>query len=89
MPTIEVMQQLRSLYKLSKTHLYSVVEIAVLRRGLTPKQFDLYRIWVKKRLYRKNEEILGTMAPELVKEKLNEVFGSVYEDYQRIFSLIK
>ncbi|KAL7416218.1 acyl-CoA N-acyltransferase [Mrakia frigida] len=43
-----------------------------------------YRLYVKERLYRFNFEILSQLKPKERKEKLEETFKAVKEDYERI-----
>lgn len=54
-----------------------------------PEVARRYRLLVKKRLYLRNKEPLDEMTKEEKKEKLEETFEVLKEDYLRILSKVK
>lgn len=49
-----------------------------------PKKERAYRLWVKERLYRFNYEMLKQMEKEERRDRLQDTFEGVMEDYERI-----
>jgi histone acetyltransferase 1 len=50
--------------------------------------YKQYRLQVKRRLYRHNEEVLASMEPDEMKKKLHETFLVVEEGYREILRAI-
>lgn len=89
-PTAEQITEVRLRYKLDKYHIIPLLETYFLKliKRNHPEMYKSYRIWVKKRIFRKNEEALATMPEEMVKQKLDETFCNVEEDYRRVLNLL-
>jgi histone acetyltransferase 1 len=84
------LKHLQEQYKLSKQHVTQLAEMFGLRsvRGLGDVQMKKYRVWVKKRLFKRNEEALDGIEADVVKDKLEETFRNVTADYCRIIESI-
>lgn len=48
------------------------------------RQYDLWQLWVKKRLYKHNKDSLTQLEASERKEKLDEALGAVELDYDRL-----
>ena len=84
-------ENVRTKYKFSKQQSVLLAELYRLYK-LNPKyklEMKEYRVWVKKRIYRKNEEALSGEDSYAVKDKLEQTFQNVLEDYQRILQGVK
>lgn len=83
-------EELRQRFKFSKQHFTILLEMYFLNRLGTRKNtkaFKAYRVWIKKRIYKKNEDVLKEMKDaRLVKEKLDLTFQTLTEDYERVLS---
>ncbi|PVU92644.1 hypothetical protein BB561_003707 [Smittium simulii] len=86
------LHNLMSASKFCKKQLIRVAELCLLKnlnnKSSKSDNFKEYRIWVKKRLFRQNYDMLIEMEPEERKKKLQDTFDSVYQDYIRILSTI-
>jgi hypothetical protein len=85
-PTRDEMDAVRIRCKLSKLHSVALFEIYALR--YLSGNLDgnkAWRLWVKKRIYIKNEDALADILEdkELVKSKIHETFLNVLADYER------
>jgi histone acetyltransferase 1 len=49
-----------------------------------PEMYKAYRLYVKKRLFRHNEEVLAPMSREERIEKLEETYKRVEDNYKEI-----
>eukprot|EP00158_Paraphelidium_tribonemae_P003317 Partr_v1_DN26041_c0_g1_i1_m783 putative Histone acetyltransferase type B catalytic len=81
-------ESVRLAYKFSSQQMTQLAEMYALYK-LNPRdqqQAKRVRVWIKKRIYRKNEEVLSTEDPDVVKEKLADTFNNVREDYQRVLN---
>ncbi|GAA5965247.1 hypothetical protein JCM3765_006371 [Sporobolomyces pararoseus] len=92
-PTIDrnLTEQIRKKYKLADRQFYRLVEMILLLQlpcepnDLSNQTARSYRLLVKKRLYLFNkEQLLQIEDPQERKDKLQETFESVVEDYRRL-----
>lgn len=105
------MQEARSLLKLSKNEFIAVCEMFMLfkikveskkLKSASKNNFLLkeFRFWVKKRIYKKNEDVLENMkteaieqgidGDELVKQKVDETYQNLLvNDYERIIDCLR
>jgi histone acetyltransferase 1 len=63
LPSKESIEEVREKLKLSKMHMAQLCELAAMKY-VPASDKDArrkFRVWVKKRIYRKNEEVLGTI----------------------------
>ncbi|PVV05186.1 hypothetical protein BB560_000298 [Smittium megazygosporum] len=78
--------------KFGKKQMVRIAELCLLRRlnkkPLDSKEVKEYRIWVKKRLFRQNYDVLIGMSPEDRKAKLAETYDNIIQDYNRILSIV-
>ncbi|KAH7360105.1 acyl-CoA N-acyltransferase [Rhexocercosporidium sp. MPI-PUGE-AT-0058] len=50
------------------------------------REFGLWQLWVKKRLYKHNKELLSQMEKDERLDKLDEVLAGVVTDYERLLN---
>ena len=88
-PSAEEIARVGAQYKFSKQHMVQLAELYVLKylKGSDAQPMRTYRLWLKKRIYRKNEEVLGSIEDQHeVKRKIADAYKNVEEDYRRILS---
>ncbi|KND02790.1 histone acetyltransferase catalytic subunit HAT1 [Spizellomyces punctatus DAOM BR117] len=87
-PTVK---ELATRFKLSKRQLERCMEMALLRnlKLKDKKAYQAYRMQVKRRIFRQNEEALMGLEKELRLEKLDETYVAVEEDHRRILERLK
>ncbi len=88
LPSEQDLEAVRRQYKLSRFHATSLFEMHILKQ-IPPSLERAYRLWVKKRIYLKNEEALAEMPKAQVKQKLAETYDNVVDDYLRILDALK
>lgn len=86
----KTMKGLQQKYKISRRQLARCVEMGVLMRLGGPKhqEFEKFRLMVKQRIYAQSRDMLDEMEEAEKKQKIQESFDSVVNDYRRILSLI-
>lgn len=83
LPSADEIQAVRESFKFSKQHMTVLAEMVALKLISASKMAD-YRIWVKKRIYRKNEEALSTITdPQEVKQKISDAYMNGTSKYGR------
>lgn len=80
---IDALEKLRKEHKMVSRQFYRCVEMGLLLRYTVdaPKS---YRLFVKRRLYERNHEVLDEMDRSERKSKLAETYDSLVHDYARI-----
>ncbi|KAG4433534.1 hypothetical protein IFR05_010989 [Cadophora sp. M221] len=85
----------RQFLRVVEMHLLAYIPKAVRKADVLDKsspksrEFGLWQLWVKKRLYKHNKELLSQMEKEERLDKLDEVLQGVVEDYGRLLSTYK
>ncbi|XMA07968.1 hypothetical protein WAI453_000759 [Rhynchosporium graminicola] len=86
----------RQFLRVTEMHLLSRIPKSIRKAELaseSPKgkeqEFSLWQLWVKKRLYKHNRDLLSQMDKEERVEKLDEVLAGVVEDYTRLLGKFK
>ncbi|TPX64464.1 hypothetical protein SpCBS45565_g05839 [Spizellomyces sp. 'palustris'] len=87
-PTVK---ELATRFKLSKRQVERCIEMALLQnlKLKDKKAYQAYRMQVKRRIFRQNEEALMGLEKELRLEKLDETYVAVEEDHHRILARLK
>ncbi|KAJ9112758.1 hypothetical protein QFC20_002083 [Naganishia adeliensis] len=84
------MEKTRKELKYAKRQFLRIIEIMLLEqlkyRKNDPNAYKALRLQVKERLYRFNYEILSQLEPEERKQKLQETYANVEEDYKRLLA---
>ncbi|OAV86244.1 hypothetical protein PTTG_04068 [Puccinia triticina 1-1 BBBD Race 1] len=86
---MEWYESTRTKWKLANRQFARLLEIALRWKFTAPKESDpklerLYRIAVKERLYRFNYDSLVDLSKEERREKLQDTFQNVMDDYDRL-----
>ncbi|KAL2074017.1 hypothetical protein VTL71DRAFT_7795 [Oculimacula yallundae] len=84
----------RQFLRVVEMHLLSHIPKSVRKAEVldeTPKmrEFALWQLWVKKRLYKHNKDLLSQMEKEERLDKLDEVLAGVVGDYTRLLGAYK
>ncbi|KAI5454777.1 histone acetyltransferase 1 [Naganishia albida] len=86
------MEKTRKELKYAKRQFLRIIEIMLLEqlkyRKNDPNAYKALRLQVKERLYRFNYEILSQVEPEERKQKLQETYANVEEDYKRLLAIV-
>ncbi|KAG2214276.1 hypothetical protein INT47_000832 [Mucor saturninus] len=82
--------QLCTEYKLTNRQTQRCIEMYLLSNinKMNPVEYKNYRLQVKQRLYSFNFDVLREMDPKERKEKLQETYLGVEEDYHRLLEII-
>ncbi|KAG2224983.1 hypothetical protein INT45_000104 [Circinella minor] len=86
----KTMKELRQKFKLTDRQMQRCIEMYLLSR-VNPKQkeeYKAFRLQVKQRLYLFNLDALRDLDPEDRKDKLEQTFDNVIEDYHRLLEMI-
>ncbi|KAJ3027284.1 histone acetyltransferase 1, partial [Rhizophlyctis rosea] len=86
----EVVREVRRRFKMSKRQVERCMEM-VLLKNLNEKSVDAikaFRLQVKGRVYRQNEEALAALDVATRKEKLAETYRNIEEEYYRLLQLV-
>lgn len=85
---IEIMLLEQLKYRKNDPNAYKALRLQV--RSTLPRPSQRTKLWarlqVKERLYRFNYEILSQVEPEERKQKLQETYANVEEDYKRLLA---
>ncbi|KAI8141842.1 acyl-CoA N-acyltransferase [Fennellomyces sp. T-0311] len=86
----KTMKELRQKYKMTDRQMQRCVEMYLLSRvnKLQKEEYKLFRIQVKRRLYLFNLDSLRDLEPDDRKDKLDQTFENVIEDYYRLLEMI-
>ncbi|KAI9278726.1 acyl-CoA N-acyltransferase [Phascolomyces articulosus] len=86
----KTMKELRQKYKLTDRQMQRCVEMYLLSRvnRLQKEEYKVFRLQVKQRLYLYNLDVLKDLEFEDRKEKLEQTFENVIEDYHRLLEMI-
>ncbi|KAJ1999603.1 histone acetyltransferase 1 [Coemansia thaxteri] len=82
-----VLAELGSRFKISRRQITRCVEMGLLRR-LGKSAADQYRLFVKRRIYAQNADLLAGLDEAEKKRKVAESYAAVVDDYHRILSLL-
>ncbi|KAJ1670007.1 histone acetyltransferase 1 [Coemansia sp. RSA 25] len=85
------LRQLQERYKISKRQMTRCVEMGLLKSLDKTRQKDRYqeyRLFVKRRIYAQNTDLLAGLEDDEKKKKVAESFAAVEDDYHRILSLL-
>ncbi|KAJ3091979.1 histone acetyltransferase 1 [Quaeritorhiza haematococci] len=82
------LQAFQRAFKLSKRQAERCCEMAMLKglKANNEEEYKAYRLQVKRRIYRQNEETLESFEPEERLAKLDETYRLLEEDYRRILN---
>ncbi|GHJ85651.1 hypothetical protein NliqN6_2053 [Naganishia liquefaciens] len=84
------MERTRKKLKYAKRQFLRIIEIMLLEqlkyKQDDPSAYKALRLQVKERLYRFNYEILSQLEPDERKQKLQETYANVEEDYKRLLA---
>ncbi|KAJ2744496.1 histone acetyltransferase 1 [Coemansia sp. BCRC 34301] len=86
-----VLRKLQDRFKISKRQMTRCVEMGLLKSLDKARQKDAYhayRLYVKRRIYAQNTDLLAGLDDAEKKKKVGESFASVEDDYHRILSLL-
>ncbi|RUP48492.1 acyl-CoA N-acyltransferase [Jimgerdemannia flammicorona] len=83
-------EEMRKKFKLTKRQAQRCIEIYLLKKlnKTNTKDYKDYRLQVKERLYKFNQESLKQLEHEERIEKLHETYQGIEEDYHRILNLL-
>ncbi|ORX72605.1 histone acetyltransferase type B catalytic subunit [Linderina pennispora] len=86
----EDLHKLQIEYKISKRQMARCVEMGLLKMLDKPnaEAYGRYRLFVKRRIYAQNVDLLSGLEDDEKKQKVAESFASVVNDYHRVLSLI-
>ncbi|KAJ1943661.1 histone acetyltransferase 1, partial [Linderina pennispora] len=86
----EDLHRLQIEYKISKRQMARCVEMGLLKMLDKPnaEAYGRYRLFVKRRIYAQNVDLLSGLEDDEKKQKVAESFASVVNDYHRVLSLI-
>ncbi|KAI8319899.1 acyl-CoA N-acyltransferase [Martensiomyces pterosporus] len=87
----EKLRDMQGKYKISKRQMARCVEMGILKSLDKSKQhgvYQQYRLFVKRRIYAQNTDLLSGLDDEEKKKKVAESFAAVEDDYHRILSLL-
>ncbi|CAO3626038.1 unnamed protein product [Cunninghamella blakesleeana] len=79
-------QNLQKQFKLTNRQIQGCIEMYLLSKlnKLDKEAYKAYRLQVKQRLYKFNYDALQELEPDIRKEKLQETYHSVEQDYHRL-----
>ncbi|KAI9479665.1 histone acetyltransferase 1 [Coemansia sp. RSA 989] len=82
--------ELQRKFKLSLRQMTRCLEIALLQKikSESSQEFRQLRLFIKKRIYAQNTDLLQDLDADDKKQKVAESFAAVIDDYRRILSLI-
>ncbi|KAI9501453.1 acyl-CoA N-acyltransferase [Coemansia spiralis] len=83
--------ELQTRFKLSKRQMVRCVEMGLLRgldKAGDPEEYRRYRLFVKRRIYAQNIDLLAELDETEKKQKVAESYAAVEDDYHRILSLL-
>ncbi|KAJ2351957.1 histone acetyltransferase 1 [Coemansia sp. RSA 2618] len=85
-----VVSELQRKHKLSKRQMTRCLEMAILRKIKSEKsaEFCAFRLFVKRRIYAQNTDLMQDLDAEGKKQKVADAFAAVVDDYRRLLSLI-
>ncbi|KAJ1882790.1 histone acetyltransferase 1 [Coemansia sp. RSA 1722] len=78
-------------YKLARRQITRCLEIALLRQLAVkkdPNAYSEYRLFVKRRIYAQNSDLMSSMDADEKKQRVRDTYKGVEEDYHRIIALI-
>ncbi|KAJ2558953.1 histone acetyltransferase 1 [Coemansia sp. RSA 1933] len=87
----QTINRMQTEYKLSRRQTVRCMEIGLLRvldKVKNPDAYSRYRLFVKRRIYAQNTDLLADLDDAEKKEKVSESFAAVEDDYHRILSLL-
>ncbi|KAJ1677818.1 histone acetyltransferase 1 [Spiromyces aspiralis] len=86
----DTIDRIQEQHKMSRRQLIRCIEIGLLKSlDKTDKdKYRRYRLFVKRRLYSQNSDILASLPPHERKEKLEETYRNIEEDYHRILNML-
>ncbi|CAG8686595.1 8273_t:CDS:1 [Ambispora leptoticha] len=86
----QTVEKIRHKCKLNERQMARCLEIYLLRKlnKTNENSYKNYRLHVKKRLFRHNEDTLNQLSKEERLQKLEETYRGVEDDYQRILLLL-
>ncbi|KAJ2900709.1 histone acetyltransferase 1 [Coemansia aciculifera] len=85
------LRQMQERYKISKRQMTRCVEMGLLKsldKARQKDQYEEYRLFVKRRIYAQNTDLLAGLDDDEKKKKVAESFAAVEDDYHRILSLL-
>ncbi|KAJ2887314.1 histone acetyltransferase 1 [Coemansia aciculifera] len=86
-----VLRQMQERFKISKRQITRCVEMGLLKSLDKTRQKDRYRqyrLFVKRRIFAQNTDLLAGLDDAEKKKKVAESFAAVEDDYHRILSLL-
>lgn len=75
--------------KIAPRQFTRLIEINLLAAAQSKSSETIYRKFVKKRLYKKNKDILAELTPSERVEKLEETYQTQIEDYKRLIDSLQ
>ncbi|KAJ2499654.1 histone acetyltransferase 1 [Coemansia sp. RSA 1972] len=85
-----VVNELQKKHKLSRRQMTRCIEMALLKMIKSEKSdgFARFRLFVKRRIYAQNMDLLQALDVDERKQKVSESFASVVDGYRRVLSLL-
>ncbi|KAJ2563169.1 histone acetyltransferase 1 [Coemansia sp. RSA 1822] len=85
-----VVEELQQKHKLSRRQMTRCIEMALLKTIKSEKsvEFGRFRLFVKRRIYAQNMDLLQALDVDERKQKVADSFASVVDGYRRVLSLI-
>ncbi|KAJ2088092.1 histone acetyltransferase 1 [Coemansia sp. S100] len=86
-----VLRQMQERFKISKRQITRCVEMGLLKsldKTRQKERYHQYRLFVKRRIFAQNTDLLAGLDDAEKKKKVAESFAAVEDDYHRILSLL-
>ncbi|KAJ2570515.1 histone acetyltransferase 1 [Coemansia sp. RSA 1807] len=82
--------ELQHKHKLSRRQMTRCIEMALLKmiKSVKSQEFGEFRLFVKRRIYAQNMDLLQALDPDERKQKVAESFAAVVDGYRRVLSLL-